>query len=66
MDGAYVMTPHALLEMRADRLDVIGVESALLTGTIHRQFFDDPRGVRYEVIGTACDQATPVGVIVRF
>lgn len=63
MDRAYVFTPNALLEMREDRLDV---ESAILTGTIQRVFEDAPRGRRYEVVGTACDLSTPVGVVARF
>lgn len=66
MDLAYVLTPHALLEMREDHLDVVDVESAILTGRIERVFEDDPRGPRYEVIGTACDLSTPVGVVARF
>ncbi len=66
VDEAYVMTPHALLEKREDHLDVADVESAILTGTIDRVFEDDPRGLRYEVIGTACDLSTSVGVVVRF
>ena len=32
MDQAYVLTPHALLEMREDHLDVVDVESAILIG----------------------------------
>lgn len=66
VDQAYVVTPHALLEMREDHLDVVDVESAILTGTIERVFEDDPRGRRYEVVGTACDLSTPVRVVVRF
>jgi hypothetical protein len=66
IDQAYVLTPHALLEMREDHLDVVDVESAILTGTIERVFEDDPRGSRYEVVGTACDLSTRVGVVVRF
>ena len=66
MDQAYVMTPHALLEMRNDALDVVDVESAILTGTIHRVFDDDPRGTRYEVVGKAADLATEIGVVARF
>lgn len=65
-DQTYVMTPHALLEMRNDRLDLVDVESAILTGTIERVFDDDPRGRRYEVVGKACDLTTDVGVAVRF
>lgn len=65
-DQAYVLTPHALLEMREDGLDVVDVESAILTGTIERVFEDDPRGTRYEVLGKACDTESTVGVVVRF
>jgi hypothetical protein len=36
LDQAYVITPHAEFEMREDRLDVVDVESAILTGTIER------------------------------
>ena len=58
LNQAYVMTPHALFEMRDDHLDIVDVESAILTGTIERVFEDDPRGRRYEVVGKACDQVT--------
>lgn len=63
--GSYIMTAHALLEMRADHLDVVDIESAILTGRIAREFTADPRGTRYEVVGTACDLTTPVAAIVR-
>lgn len=66
IDQAYVVTPHALLEMRNDNLDIVDVESAILTGTIERVFDDGPRGRRYEVIGKACDLMTDVGVVGRF
>ena len=62
----YVVTVHALLEMRIDSLDIIDVESAILTGTIQTVFDDDPRGRRYEVVGKACDLATDVAVVTRF
>jgi Domain of unknown function (DUF4258) len=58
LEQMYVLTPHALLEMREDRLDVVDVESAILTGRIQRVFEDDPRGPRYEVVGKACDLDT--------
>ena len=38
LEQMYVLTPHALLEMREDRLDVVDVESAILTGRIERVF----------------------------
>jgi len=66
LDHAYVMTPHGESEMRKDHLDVVDVESAILTGTIEAVFDDDPRGRRYEVIGLACDLSTSVGVVARF
>ncbi len=66
LDQAYVVTPHAWLEMRNDRLDLVDVESAILTGTIRDVFEDDPRGRRYEVVGKACDLTTEVAVVARF
>ena len=66
LEQTYVMTPHALLEMREDRLDVVDVESAILTGKIERVFEDDPRGARYEVVGKACDEFTEIGIVGRF
>ena len=66
LDQTYVLTPHAGLEMRKDRLDLVDVESAILTGTIENVFEDDPRGRRYEPVGKACDLHTAVGVVVRF
>lgn len=66
LSGSYVVTPHAALEMLDDDLDVVDVESAILTGRITSVFSDDPRGARYEVVGCACDLTTEVGVVARF
>ena len=66
LDQTYVMTPHAVFEMCVDKLDVVDVESAILTGTIERVFENDPRGTRFEVLGKATDLTTEVGVVVRF
>jgi len=66
LDQSYVVTTHALLEMRDDQLDILDVESALLTGRIERVFENDPRGPRFEVIGTATDRTTSVGMVVRW
>ncbi|HYV37403.1 MAG TPA: DUF4258 domain-containing protein [Gemmataceae bacterium] len=49
-----------------DNLDVLDVESALLTGKIDQVLTKDPRGTRYVIIGNGTDQQTPVGVVVRF
>lgn len=66
LDGRYVLSEHAYEEMEEDNLDVLDVESAILTGDIERALTMDPRGTRYVVVGKATDQETPVGVVVRF
>jgi hypothetical protein len=65
-DHRYSLTEHAYEEMDDDHLDVLDVEAALLTGDVDQVLTADPRGTRYVVIGTATDQETPVGVVVRF
>jgi hypothetical protein len=52
--------------MDEDRLDVLDVESAILTGRLDQTLTHDPRGTRYVVVGHATDERTPVGVVVRF
>jgi hypothetical protein len=66
LDQRYTLTEHAYDEMDEDNLDVLDVESAILTGRIDQVLTHDTRGTRYVVIGTATDQATPVGVVGRF
>ena len=66
LDGRYILTEHAYDEMANDELDVLDVESAILTGEIDKVFTMDPRGVRFVIIGHATDLETPVGVVVRF
>jgi hypothetical protein len=66
LDHRYSLTEHAYEEMDDDRLDVLDVEAAVLTGEIEQTLTADPRGTRYVVIGNATDEATPVGVVVRF
>lgn len=66
LDRRYTLTEHAYDEMEADNLDVLDVESAILTGRIDQVLTLDPRGTRYVVIGNGTDQETPVGVVVRF
>jgi hypothetical protein len=62
----YALTEHAYEEIEEDHLDVLDVESAILTGKIEQVLTMDPRGTRYVVVGKATDQETPVGVVVRF
>lgn len=66
LDGRYTLTEHAYDEMDQDNLDVLDVESAILTGEIDQVMTMDPRGTRYVVIGNATDQETAVGVVARF
>lgn len=64
-DNRYILTEHAYNEMEADGLHVLDVESAILTGSIEDVLTDDPRGTRYVVVGTGCDELTLIGVVVR-
>ena len=63
--GRYVLTAHAYQEMYADNVTVPDVETALLRGTMNREYGDDPRGPRYHVVGTGTDLLTSVAVVVR-
>lgn len=65
-DQRYVLTEHAHEEMAEDYLDVLDVESAILTGEIDQVLTKDPRGTRYVVVGVATDQQTTVAVVCRF
>jgi hypothetical protein len=64
--GRYTLSEHAYDEMDEDGLDVLDVEAAMLSGRIEQTLTRDPRGTRHVVVGTACDESTPVGVVVRF
>ena len=66
LDQRYSLTEHAYDEIAEDNLDVLDVESAILTGNIDKILTMDPRGTRYVVVGQATDETTPVGVVVRF
>ena len=66
LDHRYTLTEHAYDEMDEDNLDVLDVESAILTGEIDQILTMDPRGTRYVIVGKATDQATAVGVVARF
>lgn len=64
--GRYVLSGHAYDEMDEDGLDVLDVEAAILSGRVEQTLTRDPRGTRYLVVGTACDELTSVAVVVRF
>ena len=63
--GRYAMSEHAYDEMDEDNLDVLDVEADSRRAN-RRALTRDPRGTRYVVVGTACDELTPVAVVVRF
>ncbi len=64
--GQYDMTAHATEEMAEDYLDILDIESAVMTGTIYRVETGNVRGDRYVIRGVAADNMTPVGVVGRF
>jgi hypothetical protein len=66
LEQRYALTEHAYDEMDADNFDILDIEAAILTGEVEQKLTQDPRGTRYVVTGMATDEATPVGVVVRF
>jgi hypothetical protein len=47
--------PHFFEEMVNDDLIFADIEAAIFNGRVRRRFTRDPRGTRYEVVGTATD-----------
>ena len=66
LDQRYTLTEHACDEMNQDNLDVLDVETAILTGRVEQTLTRDPRGTRYVIVGKATDETTLVGVVLRF
>jgi hypothetical protein len=65
-DGDYEITiPHFFEEMAGDDLLLADIETAIANGRVRRKYTREPRGTRYEVIGTAID-GREVAVICRF
>lgn len=56
--------PHFFEEMANDDLTFRDIEMAITKGRVRRRFTRDPRGTRYEIIGTATD-GRPVAIICR-
>ena len=64
-DQQYEFTiPHFFEEMTDDDLTFADIERAIQNGRIRRRFTRDPRGTRYEIVGTAADGGL-VAVICR-
>ena len=65
-DGDYEFTiPHFFEEMAEDNVIFADVEMAIANGRVRRRYKRDPRGTRYEVVGTATD-GREIAVICRF
>ncbi len=47
--------PHFFEEMANDNLIFADIEMAIANGRIRRKFTRDPRGTRYEIVGSATD-----------
>jgi hypothetical protein len=52
------------IKMSDDDLISVDLENAILTGRVTKRLTKDPRAIRYEVVGQACD-GRPVAVICR-
>ncbi|MEK6300839.1 MAG: DUF4258 domain-containing protein [Acidobacteriota bacterium] len=56
-DGEYEFAiPHFFEEMANDDFLFADIERVIATGRIRRRFTRDPRGVRYEIVGTTNDE----------
>jgi len=65
-DGDYEITiPHFFEEMAEDDLLLADIETAIANGKIRQKYTREPRGTRYEVLGTAIDGRN-IAVICRF
>ena len=62
----YEFTIHALEEMDDDDLDETDVRYAILNGEISSELTDDPRGIRFVVLGEASDKTRALEVVCRF
>ena len=55
-EGEYEFAiPHFFEEMANDDLLFADIERVIVTGRIRRRFTRDPRGARYEIVGTTTD-----------
>jgi hypothetical protein len=55
-DGEYEFAiPHFFEEMANDDLIFADIEKVIATGRIRRRFTRDPRGARYEIVGSTTD-----------
>jgi hypothetical protein len=65
-ENRYEFTVHALEEMDDDDLDESDVRFAVLHGEISAELTDDPRGIRFVVLGNTPDETRALEVVCRF
>ena len=65
-EGRYEFTIHALEEMDEDYLDESDVRYGFLNGEISSELTDDPRGIRFVVLGNTKDKTRSLEVVCRF
>lgn len=64
--GRYEYTSHALDEMDDDKLTEDDVRLVLLRGRLVEELTDDPRGVRFVILGSPELRDVQVEVVCRF
>ncbi|MFH1943154.1 MAG: DUF4258 domain-containing protein [bacterium] len=52
--------------MAEDEIGILDVECAILKGKLVRKEADEPRGVKYTIVGKGRDQTTNICVVGRF
>ena len=65
-ENRYEFTIHALEEMDDDDLDESDVRFGIFHGEISSELTDDPRGIRFVVLGTTQDKTRSLEVVCRF
>ena len=65
-EGRYEFTVHALEEMDEDDLDESDVRYGILHGDISSELTDDPRGIRFVVLGNTQNKTRSLEVVCRF
>jgi hypothetical protein len=56
--------PHFFEEMADDNISFTDIEMAIANGQIRRKFTRDPRGTRYEVVGST-EEGKEIAIICR-
>ena len=65
-DGRYEFTVHALEEMDEDGLDESDIRYGILHGGICAELTEDPRGIRFVVLGKTHDETRSLKLFAGF